>query len=316
MCYDVCLGGVMRFGIHVPRQSNLPATARYAARVGCEAIQLFSGNPMSWTTGRLGASERDGFREEIERARIGPVCFHTPYLINPASPDRKLTANSLGGLVAAMVRAHELGSGPVVTHCGNHMGDGPDAGVDRAVAMIERALAETPPESTLALENGAGKGTEIGLSVDELERLVAPFPRERVGIVLDTAHLWGVGYDLAAEGAVEGLASELEAGPGLDRVWAIHGNDSSADLGSHRDRHALWSEGRMGRKGLRAIVGSGAFRHKPFIFEIPGDTPEFDIRRLRSMKRLDRRLNGPRASDPWHGRPDRSGGPGSPLPME
>jgi deoxyribonuclease-4 len=297
----------MRFGIHVPRQSTLPATARYAANVGCEAIQLFSGNPMSWGTGKLDPREREGFLEEIERAKIGPVCFHTPYLINPASPDPKLRANSLGGLVAAMTRAHELGSGPVITHCGNHMGEGPDAGIDRAIDMVERALADSPPESTLTLENGAGKGTEIGLTMDELARLVEPFARDRVGIVLDTAHLWGAGFDLSGESAVARLAAAIDSGPGLDRVWAMHGNDSSADLGSLRDRHALWSEGRIGRKGLRAIVGSSVLRHLPFIFEIPGETPEFDIKRLKSMKRLDRRLNGPRASAPWHRRPPAAG---------
>jgi deoxyribonuclease-4 len=284
----------MRFGIHVPRQSTLPATARYAADIGCETIQLFSGNPMSWTTGKLDSREREGFVEEIARAGIGPVVLHTPYLINPASPDPKLRERSLGGLVSALTRAHELGVGPVITHCGNHMGDGPDAGIDRAVEMVARALELSPPDATLALENGAGKGTEIGLTMDELARLVAPHPADRVGIALDTAHLWGAGFDLRKKEAVERLASDIAAGPGLDRLWAIHGNDSSAELGSRRDRHALWSEGRMGRPGLRAIVGCHEFSHMPFIFEIPGETPEFDRNRLASMKRLDRRLNGPR----------------------
>ena len=284
----------MRFGIHVPKQVNLPATARYAADIGCETIQLFSGNPMSWSTGRLTGRERDGFILEIERAGIGPVVLHTPYLINLATPVRDLQANSLRGLTAAMVRADELSAGPVIVHCGNHMGAGTDAGIERAVRMLERVLNQTPPESTVALENGAGKGTEIGLSVDELARLVAPFPRDRVGIVLDTAHLWGLGFDLSERPVLDRLVSDLESGPGLDRVWAIHGNDSDADLGSHRDRHALWAEGRMGRKGLRNIVGCDAFSHLPFIFEIPGETPEFDRRRLASVKRLDRRLNGPR----------------------
>lgn len=289
----------MRFGIHVPRQSSLPATVRYAADIGCETIQIFSGNPMSWTTGSLSDRERDGFIEEIGRAGIGPVFLHTPYLVNLASPDRKLRANSLAGLIAALVRAHELRSGPVIVHSGNHMGDGPDAGIERAVHMLDRALAETPPDSTLAVENGTGKGTEIGISVDELERLIAPFPPERLGIVLDTAHLWGFGYDLSRKEVVAALADELAEGPGLDRIWGVHGNDSSADLGSRRDRHALWTEGRMGRRGLRAVVGSAALSRLPFIFEIPGETPEFDRKRLASMKRLDRRLNGPRsASNP------------------
>jgi len=285
----------MRFGIHVPRQASLAATARYAADIGCETIQLFSGNPMSWTAGKLDSRDREQFIEETERADITPVVLHTPYLINPASPDPELRERSLAGLVSAMTRAHELRAGPVITHCGNHMGDGPDVGIDRAVEMVGRALGLSPPESTLALENGAGKGTEIGLSIDELTRLVAPHPRDRVGITLDTAHLWGLGFDLAKKPVVDRMVADLAAGPGLDRVWAIHGNDSSADLGSHRDRHALWTEGRMGRKGLRAIVGCAELAHLPFIFEIPGETPGFDVRRLASMKRLDKRLNGTRA---------------------
>ena len=285
----------MRFGIHVPKQADLPATARYAADIGCETIQLFSGNPMSWTTGALDARERDAFIAEIDTAGIGPVLLHTPYLINLATPDRELQANSLRGLVAAMVRAHQLSAGPVIVHCGNHMGAGTDEGIERAVRMLEGMLDQTPPGSTVALENGAGKGTQIGLSVDELTRLVAPFPRERVGIVLDTAHLWGLGFDLSERPVLDGLVADLESGPGLDRVWAIHGNDSSADLGSHRDRHALWAKGRMGRKGLRNIIGCGALSHLPFIFEIPGETPGFDKKRLASMKKLDRRLNGPRS---------------------
>ena len=286
----------MRFGIHVPKQASLPATARYAADIGCETIQLFSGNPMSWSTGRLSSRERDGFILEIERAGIGPVVLHTPYVINLATPDKELSAKSLRGLAAAMIRAHELSAGPVIVHCGNHMGTGTDAGIERAVQMLERVLDLTPPESTVALENGSGKGTQIGLSVDELARLVAPFPRDRVGILLDTAHLWGFGFDLSKESVLDRLVADLESGPGLDRVWAIHGNDSDADLASLRDRHALWTEGQMGRKGLRNIVGCKALSHLPFIFEIPGETPEFDRKRLASMKRLDRRLNGPRRS--------------------
>jgi len=282
----------MRFGIHVPKQANLPATARYAADIGCETIQLFSGNPMSWTTGALDARERDAFIAEIETAGIGPVVLHTPYLINLATPDSDLHANSLRGLVAAMVRAHELSAGPVIVHCGNHMGAGTDEGIERAVRMIESVLDQTPPESTVALENGAGKGTQIGLSVDELTRLVAPFPRDRVGIVLDTAHLWGFGFDLLKKPVLDQLVADLKSGPGLDRVWAIHGNDSDADLGSRRDRHAFWTKGRMGRKGLRNIVGCEALSHLPFIFEIPGETPEFDTERLASIRRLDKRLNG------------------------
>ena len=280
----------MRFGIHVPKQRNLTATADFAAEIGCETMQLFSGNPMSWTTGSLDARDVEGFRGSVSESGIEPVVLHTPYLINLASPVKRLASLSLRGLVAALFRSTELGVGPVIVHCGNHMGRGSDAGIERAVALLRRALERAPESATLALENGAGKGTEIGVSVEELSRLVSPFPRDRVGVVLDTAHLWALGHDLRERSALDSLIEAMEAGFGLERVLAIHGNDSSAELGSRRDRHALWSEGRMKRKGLRNIVGHPALSHLPLIFEIPGETKEFDMRRLASMKRLDARL--------------------------
>lgn len=285
----------MRFGIHVPKQRDLPATARYAAEIRCETIQIFSGNPMSWSVGSVGPDERDAFIGEKDAAGIGPVLVHTPYLINLATPDRKLRSLSLRALVGALTRSAELASGPAVVHCGNHMGAGPGKGMERAVRMIRRALERAPENAVLAVENGAGKGTEIGVDAAELAEIVGPFREDRVGIVLDTAHLWAMGHDLRGRSGVEELVRALRAGPGLERVWALHGNDSSAEPGSRRDRHALWTEGRMGRRGLRALVGCEDLAHLPFVFEIPGETPEFDRRRLASVKRLDRRLNGTRS---------------------
>lgn len=286
----------MRFGIHVPRRGSLAATAGYAAEIGCQSIQIFSGNPMSWSTGRLDRRDADRFAAIVDDAGIDPVVLHAPYLVNLASPDAALAGRSLDALVAALTRAHELGTGPVIVHSGNHMGAGADAGIHRAVLTIRHALDRAPGDTRVALENGAGKGTEIGVTMEELERLIAPFPESRVGIALDTAHLWGMGHDLREPAAVERLVEELRAGPGLGRLWAIHGNDSSAELASRRDRHALWTEGAMGRKGLRNVVGCGAFADLPFIFEIPGNTADFDRRRLASMKRLDRRLARSRRS--------------------
>jgi deoxyribonuclease-4 len=287
----------LRFGIHVPKQRDLPATIRYATGIRCETIQIFSGNPMSWSIGSLEPKEREAFKKAKEGSGIGPILMHTPYLINLATPDRSLQSLSLRGLVDALKRSAELDAGPVVVHCGNHMGAGPRKGIERAVRMIGRALDKAPERATLAVENGAGKGTEIGVDSAEIADIVGPFPNTRVGIVLDTAHLWAMGHDLRSSSGVTKLVDSLRAGPGMKRVWALHGNDSSADLGSRRDRHALWTEGNMGRKGLRAIVGCDALSRLPFVFEIPGKTPEFDRKRLASVKRLDKRLNGARSRD-------------------
>lgn len=280
----------MRFGIHVPRQKSLTATARYAADIGCGAFQIFSGNPVGWTIGRLDEADRDGFTETVESAGIERVLVHAPYLVNLASADLRIRGLSRRALADAMTRAHELGAGPVVVHAGNHLGAGSAAGVARAVRTIEWVLDRTPEVSTLAIEGGAGKGTEIGVTFDQLAQMVSPFPPERVGVLLDTAHLWGLGYDLRNVQRLEGMLRELADGPGLARLVGIHGNDSHAELGSRRDRHALWSEGRMGRRGLRNLVRTPEFATLPFVFEIPGDTPEFDRRRLSSMRRMEKRL--------------------------
>lgn len=280
----------MRFGIHVPRQRSLTTTAEYARDAGCQSFQIFSGNPVGWAIGALRPPDRDGFRNVVERASMGPILVHAPYLINIATGDRRLRRLSEKALVDAMVRASDLGAGPVVVHAGNHKGAGPRLGVERGVSTLAAVLERAPEGCKLAIEGGAGKGTEIGTTFEQLRDLVSPFPAGRVGVLLDTAHLWALGYDLRSEDVLAAMLDEVAKGPGFDRLMGVHGNDSSADLGSRRDRHALWTEGRMGRKALRNLVGAPELAGLPFVFEIPGETPDFDRRRLRSMRRMERRV--------------------------
>jgi deoxyribonuclease-4 len=278
----------MRFGIHVPRQRNLTATAAYARDIGCRTMQVFSGNPVGWEIGRLDASDRDGFVSILEDAGIAPVLVHAPYLINLASGDRALQARSRRALGDAAQRAVDLSAGPVVVHAGNHMGAGAPSGIRRAVRALDRVLERAPRAASIAVEGGAGKGTEIGVTFEELAKIVGPFPADRVGVVLDTAHLWALGHDLRRPASVEAMLNEFGGDVGLDRLWAIHANDSLAELGSRRDRHALWTEGVMGMGTLRLLVRTDRLRGMPVIFEVPGDTAEFDRKRLRRMRRLDR----------------------------
>ncbi len=280
----------MRFGIHVPRQRSLQATAEYAAECGCRAIQVFSGNPMGWNIGRLDDVDRDAFVAALDAADIRPVVVHSPYLINIAGPSRKLRGRSLRALIDGLERTVALRAGFFVIHAGNHMGDGPERGVGRAARMIDGALDAAPGDAVLAVENGAGKGTEIGTTVEELEAVVSRFPPERVGIVLDTAHLWAMGHDLRKADAWSRLLDAVDKGPGLERLFAIHANDSHAALGSRVDRHALWNEGNMGRRGLRELVRRSELQDLPIIFEIPLETAEANRKRLDSMRRLERRV--------------------------
>jgi deoxyribonuclease-4 len=280
----------LRFGIHVPRQSSLAATARYAADIGCGAFQIFSGNPVGWAIGRLDPADRDSFVETVASASMGPVLVHAPYLINLATGDRTPQGKSRRALVDAIARATELRAGPVIIHAGNHLGAGARTGVKRAVRALEHVLERAPRGSTVAVEGGAGKGTEIGVTFEQLAGIVSPFPADKVGVLLDTAHLWALGYDLRSPAALDAMLREFDDGPGMKRLVGIHGNDSHAELGSHRDRHALWSDGNMGRRALRNIVGNRELAHLPLVFEVPGETPEFDRKRLASMRRMEKRL--------------------------
>lgn len=279
----------MRFGIHVPKQKTLKATAEYARDIGCETMQIFSGNPMSWRTGRLGPRDRDGFVEVTRNAGISPVLVHTPYVINIAGPDPELKRQSTQGLIDSLERAADLHSGPVVVHAGNHKGSGLDAGIAAAHETIATAFARARGDARLAVENGAGMGTAIGVTLEELGRIVEPFPAERVGILLDTAHLWAMGYDMRIPEEVDRLADDTERGPGLDRLYALHANDSLKELGARRDQHAMWSDGVMGLRALRNLIRSPRIGDVPSVFEVPGDTPEFDRERLASMRRRDAR---------------------------
>jgi deoxyribonuclease-4 len=275
----------MRFGIHVPKQRTLTATAEYARDIGCETMQIFSGNPMSWRTGQLDPRDGEGFVRVTHDAGISPVLVHTPYVINIAGPDPELKRRSTEGLIDALERAADLAAGPVVVHAGNHKGAGVDTGIENARATVAAALDRARGDARLAIENGAGMGTAIGVTLEELGRIVEPFPADRVGILLDTAHLWAVGYDMRRQDEVERLADDTEAGPGLERLYAFHANDSLRELGARRDQHAMWTEGVMGLGALRNLIRSPRLGDTPSVFEVPGDSPGFDRSRLASMRR-------------------------------
>jgi deoxyribonuclease-4 len=278
----------MRFGIHVPKETTLTKTTEYAIEIRCQTMQIFSGNPIGWTMGRLDRTDARRFEQLRRGADIEPVLLHAPYLINLAATDRDKRRLSRRALAQAMIRSVEIAAGPVVVHAGNHRGAGSEAGIARAIDTIGHAL-DRAPAAALFIENGAGKGTEIGVTFEELARMVEPFPDDRVGILLDTAHLWAMGHDLRKPSAYAAILAAIDRGPGSARIGAIHANDSLMDLGSRTDHHCLWGEGKIGRRGLTNLIRARGFSHLPVIFEVPGPTPEFEKRRLAAARRLDRR---------------------------
>ena len=226
------------------------------------------------------------FRERRVDAGIAGVVCHALYLVNLASPDRTIRAKSTKAMGASLETAAAIESEGVIFHVGSHLGSGFGAALRRVVPALRNLLELTTDRTWLLLENSAGAGGTIGRSLDELvvlfDRLGA---HPRLGICLDSCHLWVSGVDVTDADAVAALVADLDARIGLDRLRALHINDAAYGLGSNRDHHASIGEGVMG-EGLGVFLAQPAFQGLPAILETGSDghSPDAaDVTRLRDL---------------------------------
>ncbi|MEN6356280.1 MAG: deoxyribonuclease IV [Armatimonadota bacterium] len=276
----------MRLGVHIRIAGGLVKALDRAQYLGCEAIQLFSGNPNGWARTLLPLDVANKFRARTAGLDIHPVILHTPYLLNLASPDDVIWIKSKGALVDAVEKAPMLEAGYIVTHIGSHKGSGYKVGVKRIANAVRFAL-EADPNPIIALELGAGAGNSIGSRFEHIADIMEHLPdvTDRVGICIDTAHLWGSGYDISTEGGVSDMFDELDRYVGLERLKVVHLNDTQKDLASHADRHYHIGHGQVGLEGFRAILHHPATRDLPGIIETPDDI-EWDKRNLKTLHSL------------------------------
>src|SRR6266849_931376 len=268
----------MRLGRHMPLHSNAVKAVATARNIGCDAIQIFASNPTGWRpTAGNGASCAAFARATIE-FDLQPVVIHAPYLINMASPDEFIGEKSSGLLQCTVQRGAILGASSVVFHTGSHRGSGVDAGIVRIAQAIRRILPETPPEVMLLLENDVGAGNSLGHSFEQLGAALALLPEydERLGLCIDTAHLWGAGHDISTAAATQQVLQEIDRAIGLTRLKIIHLNDTEKALGSHRDVHARLGEGIISEEGLRALLCDPRLSQAAVILETPIKTDEQD----------------------------------------
>ncbi|MHB0976649.1 MAG: deoxyribonuclease IV [Candidatus Aquicultorales bacterium] len=277
----------MRIGLHVSIAGGLSFSVERAAVRGCEAMQIFSGNPRNWRPWEVSGDEIAAFQEARQAAGIHPLVVHAPYLVNPASPNREIRAKSLAGTIQAVIMADRVGADAFVVHSGS---GGPQAGrdaLDLAAAFAYIVLEEAEPRLRFLLENTAGGGGQVGSSFEQLAKIIqlAGASPDRLGICFDTAHAFAAGYDLAGESGIERVLERLDETVGLDRVGCIHANDNKFELGAGRDRHDHIGEGFIGLEGFRALALSPLLRHLPFILETPGGEDD-DARNVRCLKDL------------------------------
>jgi deoxyribonuclease-4 len=279
----------MLCGAHVSAAGGIDTAIDRIEAIGGDCVQVFTQSPRMWKPTAHTPEAVERFRARRAEAGIGGVVCHAVYLVNLAAPDVEVYRKSVAALVATVDTAVALGADGVVFHVGSHLGAGLASGRRRIVSGMRKALARCEGDMWLLMENSAGAGGTIGRSLPELAGLVDALDgHPRLGICLDSCHLWASGYDVTKPAVVHEVVAEVDATIGLDRLRALHVNDSVPALGSNRDRHANLLEGEMG-VGLAAFLGHPAFQGLAAYLEVPGandDGPDADqIRKLRDLHR-------------------------------
>ncbi len=279
-------------GAHVPVAGGLRLAPERARAIAAEAIQVFTRSHRQWRARALEAEEAAAFREAVARNGVQVVLAHASYLLNLASPDRALLDKSREAFVAEMERCRALGIPYVAFHPGAHLGAGEDAGLDLVARSLDHALDRTDGGVMPLVEATAGQGSSIGHRFEHLasilDRLKQP---ERVGICLDTCHLFAAGYDLATARGYRETFSAFDRVVGLGKLKAFHLNDAKRELGSRLDRHAGIGQGTLGLPTFRRLLCDRRFSGLPMVLETPGG-----LVRWKRELRLLRRLAGPRPS--------------------
>jgi deoxyribonuclease IV len=252
--------------------------------IGADAVQLFAQSPRAWRFPDHDPADLEAFRDRRAELSIGAVLVHALYLVNLATTNKEIYGKSVTTLCRTVETAAAIEADAVVFHVGSHLGAGFDAGLDQVVPAIEQALERTSRDTWLLMENSAGAGGTIGRSLEELATLYERLGgHTRLGICLDSCHLYVSGTDVGDPAVYDALLAELDAAIGLERLRALHVNDANAPLGSNRDRHAGIGEGELGER-LGAFLAPPAVQELPAIFEGSGRDPNAeDIRKLKEL---------------------------------
>ncbi|MCI4327829.1 MAG: deoxyribonuclease IV [Thermoplasmata archaeon] len=261
----------MWLGAHIGIAEGLGDAPRQGRAIGCDAIQIFSKSPKMWAGPPISDESAAAFRAGVAAVGLKATAVHHGYLVNLASPKKAMLGRSRKALLDEVERATKVGVDGLILHPGAHMGEGTDAGLARIVASLNWVIEKTPESPVrLLLENAAGQGTATCSTFPELRTtLDGVSTRARVGVTLDTCHLFAAGNDFRTPEAYGALMDRLEAELGAKEVRAFHLNDAKADLGSHLDRHENIGKGQIGVDGFRNLVNDPRWATTPGYLETP-----------------------------------------------
>jgi len=280
----------MFLGAHLGIAGGLAEAVVEARRIGCESLQIFSKSPQMWGGPALVPESVERFRAAVVSEGLRGTAVHHGYLANLASPKAPMLKRSRQAFADELRRATLVGADHLIFHPGAHLSSGVETGIT-TIAESLRLIFDEVPEGRVRvlLENAAGQGTTLGSSFEELATVLAAVDAGgRVGIALDTCHLFAAGFDLRTDEGYGSMVDRLEAGPGARAVHAFHLNDAKAPLGSHLDRHENIGRGELGLEGFRRVVNDPRWADVPGFLETPLDDRGYaryaeDLVTLRSL---------------------------------
>ncbi|MGB9681425.1 MAG: deoxyribonuclease IV [bacterium] len=265
-------------GAHLSIAGGLENTVKEAKRLGLCTLQFFSRNPRSL---------RNPKRPRIIDIPFKPFFLHAPYLLNLASPDAELYTVTKEALKEDLTWAESLGAEGIIVHPGSHKGSGVGSGLERITNAIYEILKETNTKCKIVLENTAGSGTELGVTPEEISEIFSgvDFFREKLGLCLDTCHLFAGGFDIRTKEEIKRTFDRWFSIIDRSYLMCFHANDSKGKLGSHLDRHIHIGEGNIGEEGFRNLLSFEIFRESLLIIETPKE-PGADEKNLEKLRNL------------------------------
>jgi deoxyribonuclease IV len=288
--------GSFRIGIHTSIAGDIAGALDSAAKLGANALQIFSASPRMWPRVGSRIAEADAARFRARRAELGlgPLVIHDNYLINLACPDRVMRTRSIQAFHDELLRAVALGADFLVAHPGSGLGNHKDQAVaDIAEGMRHAAKGMKLGGLRILIENTSGMGSAVGARFEEIKAILDQTGDLPMGVCLDTAHTLEAGYDITTEEGLESTLAAVDRTVGLDRVYVLHVNDSKTPLGSRVDRHEHIGRGKIGLKAFGRILnharlgpGSQGLPGRAFILETPIDRPGDDRRNVRALWNL------------------------------
>ncbi len=276
---------MLKIGCHLSSSKGFLAMGKEAVKIGANTFQFFTRNPRGGAAKPIDEKDIDAYIEFAKENGIGKIVAHAPYTLNGCAADEKIRRFAIDTMADDLKRMEYIPGNYYNFHPGSHVKQGVDIGINYIVDMLNEVMTEEQT-TTILLETMAGKGSEIGRTFQEIRAIIDKADLGyKLGVCLDTCHIFDGGYDIVNH--LDDVVEEFDNVIGLERLKAIHLNDSMNVLGSHKDRHAKIGEGNIGLEAITEIINHKAFRELPFNLETPNDLEGYagEIALLKSLYR-------------------------------